>query len=49
VRLVLAIVKDTNSIDAGKPASTVPKTIDVRKDLIGRVAELTSERFAVDF
>jgi hypothetical protein len=49
VRLVLAIVKDTNSIDAGKPASKVPKTIDVRKDLIGRVTELTSERFAVDF
>jgi hypothetical protein len=49
VRLVIASVEDTDSIDLGKPASKVRKTIDVRDDLIGEVVELTSEGFAVDF
>ena len=49
VRLVIANAGDPDAVDAGRDASKAPNTWDVRKDLTGRVVELTTEGFAVDF
>lgn len=48
VRLILATSDDPSSISAGV-SSTGRNTFGVRKDLTGRVIELTSEKFVVDF
>jgi hypothetical protein len=49
VRLVIATAGDPDAIDEGRDASKAPNTWDVRNDLTGRVVELTTEAFAVDF
>jgi len=49
VRLVIATAGDPNAIDEGRDASRASNTWDVRNDLSGRVVELTTEGFAVDF
>jgi hypothetical protein len=39
-------------VDAGLPANKIRKTFEVRKGLVGRVVELTTddrERFVIDF
>jgi hypothetical protein len=49
VRMVLVTTTPPKAVVAGVDASKVPKTFQVREDLVGRVIEFTSERFVIDF
>ncbi len=49
VRLIIARPKNAAPILAGRDASKVPKTFDVREDLVGEVVKLTEDRFVIDF
>ncbi len=50
VRMVLATTVDRKAVVAGVDGSKIPKTFRLwRDDLIGKVVEVTSERFIIDF
>jgi hypothetical protein len=52
IRVVIVSPKNHENkkdIQAKKPANKIPKTFDVKKTWIGKVVEVTEERFVIDF
>ena len=49
ISLVMASTPHPELVDAGGDASKVPKTFSVREDLVGEVAEIDGDDFAIRF
>ena len=49
VRMVVAMTRETEYVDAGNDASKVRKTFHVREDLIGRVVCFDGDDYSIEF
>jgi hypothetical protein len=49
VRLVIVRTTETERVEAGEDASTIPKDFFLREDLIGKVVEWDGENYAFRF